>query len=209
MSGEGEGQNQGDGSGRDDQSGASGGEPRDDEGLKRALAAERRRAKEAEKAAEDARREAEELRQQAMSDEERKLEDARRDGMRQAKESSKALEQENLRLRVALDMGLPGRLVDRLRGSTQEEIEADAKELMDLMGIKPKAQGDGGGGNSSGDDGKSGRLDTGGGRRDGEPAKVGSISETRERFRKEREAQQSQQVDPFKGWGPMAGGKIS
>lgn len=40
---------------------------------------------------------------------------------------------ENLRLRVAIDKKLPAELVDRLRGSTKEEIEADADELMKLV----------------------------------------------------------------------------
>lgn len=42
---------------------------------------------------------------------------------------------ENLRLRVAIDKQLPSELVDRLRGSTKEELEADADQLLQL--VKP------------------------------------------------------------------------
>lgn len=57
------------------------------------------------------------------------------------------------RLEVALDKGLPKTLADRLRGSTREEMEADADELLKLVNDnKPKtpkpdpSQGHGGGG---------------------------------------------------------------
>ncbi|MBA2504818.1 MAG: DUF4355 domain-containing protein [Thermoleophilaceae bacterium] len=49
---------------------------------------------------------------------------------------------ENLRLRVATSKGLPADLVDRLRGSTQEEMEADADQLLEL--VKPTPSLDGG-----------------------------------------------------------------
>lgn len=44
---------------------------------------------------------------------------------------------ENLRLRIALVKQLPSELVDRLRGSTEDEIKADADELLKL--VKPAA----------------------------------------------------------------------
>ena len=47
-----------------------------------------------------------------------------------------ALEAENLRLRVAVKHGLPENLAKRLSGSTEEELLADAEELLDLMGGK-------------------------------------------------------------------------
>lgn len=50
---------------------------------------------------------------------------------------------ENLRLRVALDKSLPADLVDRLRGDTREEIEADADKLLEL--VKPAPSGFDGG----------------------------------------------------------------
>lgn len=40
---------------------------------------------------------------------------------------------ENLRLRVALDKQIPADLIDRLRGDTQEELEADADKLLSLV----------------------------------------------------------------------------
>lgn len=57
------------------------------------------------------------------------------------------------RLEVALDKGLPKALAARLQGSTREELEADADELLKLVGeqkpASPKpdpSQGHGGGG---------------------------------------------------------------
>jgi hypothetical protein len=44
------------------------------------------------------------------------------------------LEAENLRLNVALEKGLPKSLAVRLQGSTKEEVEADAEELVKLVG---------------------------------------------------------------------------
>ena len=41
--------------------------------------------------------------------------------------------QENLRLRVAVTKKLPDELVDRLRGSTKEEMEEDADRLLALL----------------------------------------------------------------------------
>lgn len=41
-----------------------------------------------------------------------------------------------LRLEIALKHGLPEALVKRLTGTTEEEILADAQELMDLFGSK-------------------------------------------------------------------------
>lgn len=41
-----------------------------------------------------------------------------------------------LRLEIALKHGLPEALVKRLSGTTEEEILADAQELMDLFGSK-------------------------------------------------------------------------
>lgn len=47
--------------------------------------------------------------------------------------------QEALRLRVALDTGVPAHLADRLVGATREDLEADAKTLLDLIGKPPRA----------------------------------------------------------------------
>lgn len=45
-----------------------------------------------------------------------------------------ALEAENLRLRVAVKHGLPESLVKRLSGDTEEELLADAEELLGMFG---------------------------------------------------------------------------
>lgn len=53
--------------------------------------------------------------------------------------------QENLRLRVALDKKLPPELVDRLKGGTKEEMEADADSLLELVGQQQPPPNFGGG----------------------------------------------------------------
>jgi hypothetical protein len=52
---------------------------------------------------------------------------------------------ENLRLRVAIDKKLPVELVDRLQGSTKEEIETDAENLLKLVKSNGGASGGGSG----------------------------------------------------------------
>lgn len=47
-----------------------------------------------------------------------------------------ALEAENLRLRIGVKHGLPESIVKRLSGTTEEELLADAEELMELLGGK-------------------------------------------------------------------------
>lgn len=49
-----------------------------------------------------------------------------------------ALEAENLRIRIGARHGLPDELIDRLRGSTEDEILADAEKLLALVSV-PKA----------------------------------------------------------------------
>jgi hypothetical protein len=56
----------------------------------------------------------------------------------QAIAEMKALQLRSLRRDVAIDVGLPNALTDRLIGETREEIEADAKQLMKTL-PKPKA----------------------------------------------------------------------
>lgn len=48
-------------------------------------------------------------------------------------DDNKGLKGENLRLRVALDKQLPVDLIDRLRGDSQEDLEADADKLLELV----------------------------------------------------------------------------
>lgn len=45
----------------------------------------------------------------------------------------KALEAENLRIRIGARHGLPDTLIDRLKGDTEEEILADAEKLLELV----------------------------------------------------------------------------
>ncbi len=45
-----------------------------------------------------------------------------------------ALQSENARLRVAIEKNLPADLVDRLKGTTVEELSADADKLLSLIG---------------------------------------------------------------------------
>lgn len=45
----------------------------------------------------------------------------------------KALEAENLRIRIGARHGLPDELIDRLKGDTEEEILADAEKLLALV----------------------------------------------------------------------------
>lgn len=53
-----------------------------------------------------------------------------------------ALEADNLRLRIGLKHGLHADLIDRLQGSTEEELLEDAEKLLDLFGgaKKPPTQ---------------------------------------------------------------------
>ena len=70
-----------------------------------------------------------------------------RDTFKTTAESAAA---ENLRLRVALAKGLPSELIDRLRGSNKEELEADADELLKLVKPQGHTSFDGGKGRESG-----------------------------------------------------------
>ena len=52
---------------------------------------------------------------------------------------AKVKETENLRLRVATKKGLPADLIDRLKGETEQELEADAEKLLEF--VKPGSPG--------------------------------------------------------------------
>jgi hypothetical protein len=73
-------------------------------------------------------------------------------GADQHSERIKALEAENLRIRIGARHGLPDELIDRLRGDTEDEILADAEKLLGLVAAKvpptqrPKERPGGGGG---------------------------------------------------------------
>lgn len=51
------------------------------------------------------------------------------------------LQQENARLRVAMEKKLDASLIDRLRGSTREELETDADKLLELFSPTPQLDG--------------------------------------------------------------------
>lgn len=105
------------------------GDPADlGDGGKKALDAERKRAAAAEKSAKSLQAQLDEIKQANLSE----LEKAQK----AAAESTARLaeyEQTTLRQRVALAEGMPADLVDRLRGTTEEEYTADAKALMALV----------------------------------------------------------------------------
>jgi hypothetical protein len=54
----------------------------------------------------------------------------------QAEGQLPTLQQENARLRVALEVGLDADLMDRLRGNTVEELKADAEQLKGRFGAR-------------------------------------------------------------------------
>lgn len=58
-------------------------------------------------------------------------------GADESAERLQALEAENLRMKVGMQAGLPQQLVDRLRGSNEEEMLADAQALLELVAPKP------------------------------------------------------------------------
>lgn len=65
------------------------------------------------------------------------------DRAKQLEDKATKAESEVLRLRVALSKKVPAELIDRLRGDTQEALEADADELLKL--VTPDATGFDGG----------------------------------------------------------------
>lgn len=74
--------------------------------------------------------------QQRLADKLTKAEKAREEAERRAAEAGVEL----LRTRIAADTGLPSPLAVRLRGASEEEIRADAAELLAAMGTAPAAE---------------------------------------------------------------------
>lgn len=62
----------------------------------------------------------------------------------EAKTAADRAAAENLRLRVALDKNLPPELIDRLRGDSVDELEADAEQLLALVKPREVTEFDGG-----------------------------------------------------------------
>lgn len=109
-------------------------EPKLGDGGQAALKAERRARAEAERARREAEAELQKLRDKDLSEQER----LQRDAAAAAQRADQA-EAEAARLRVAITVGLPADLVDRLRGDTPEELEADAKFLKEKFGTPAPA----------------------------------------------------------------------
>ncbi|MFD9442166.1 hypothetical protein [Streptomyces sp. NPDC060001] len=92
-----------------------------------------------------------------------------------------SLTDENARLKVALDKGLTLAQAERLRGSTTEELEADADELKALFG----GSGDGQGSGTPG-----GGTPRSGGNRGGDVGNTSTITSGAERYRARHGKQQ-------------------
>lgn len=107
--------------------------------VKNALDAERKSAREATKRAEAAEAQVREFEDKNKTEAEKltaKVEKLTGDKV--------TLEAENIRLRVAIVKKLPAELIDRLKGSNLEEIEADADELLKLVKTDTATSFDGG-----------------------------------------------------------------
>lgn len=82
---------------------------------------------------------------QRLEADEKKRQEAELSELEKANKKAAELEAENRKLRtdslkaqIAAKVGLPGALASRLQGETPEEIEADAKEILDTL-PKPAA----------------------------------------------------------------------
>ncbi len=95
------------------------------ESVKLILAKERKAARDAEKA-----RKAAEARAKQYEDRDKTEAQKLEERATAAEGRIGPLEQENTRLRVALEKGLPVDLIDRLRGNTAEELATDADVLL-------------------------------------------------------------------------------
>lgn len=97
----------------------------------KALEAFKKRARQAEAEAKELANKVKEYEERDLSEQERLAKAAE-----EAKAEAKRVEGENLRLKVALEKNLPSELIDRLKGDSVEELEADADHLLTL--VKPK-----------------------------------------------------------------------
>jgi hypothetical protein len=96
--------------------------------VKRALMAEREAAKKARQRAEELAARVKEYEDRDKSDQERQAE-----RVAELEASLTPLQAENLRLKVAMEKGLPAELIKRLEGEDREALEADADELLALV----------------------------------------------------------------------------
>ena len=95
------------------------------EGGKKALSAEREARKAAEKTAAELKAKLDEIEQANLSD----LEKAQQ-AAKAATDRLAEIEATSLRQKVAIEKGVPAKWVDRLRGSTEEELSADADQIL-------------------------------------------------------------------------------
>ena len=97
----------------------------------KALEAFKARARKAESEAKELAARVKEYEERDLSEQERLAKAAE-----EAKVAAESAEAENLRLRIAVEKGLPLDLADRMVGKTREELEADADQLAGF--IKPR-----------------------------------------------------------------------
>ncbi|MEU4967782.1 hypothetical protein [Streptomyces smyrnaeus] len=110
---------------------------RDDlgEGGKKALSEERAAKRQAQRAATAAQKQLEELTAKLQEYEDAKKSDLDKLSERatSAEQRAETAQAELMRYRVARDKKIPAEWVDRLRGSTQEDLEADADSLLEAL----------------------------------------------------------------------------
>ena len=110
--------------------------PEDTAGLKSALETERAERKEAQK---EAKRAADlEKRLKEYEDRDKSEQEKVAERLAAAEKAAQDAESRYLRTKVALEKGLPATLANRLQGSTEEEMAADADELLVVVGTPKK-----------------------------------------------------------------------
>lgn len=112
------------------------------EGGQKALAAERKARAAAEKTATSTAKERDKLAARLQELEDRDKTEAQKlaDAKTAAEQEAASAKQELLRYRVAAAKKLPASLAARLQGSTEEEMAADADQLLEVLGAQQQAQ---------------------------------------------------------------------
>jgi len=121
---------------------AAGGDEPLGEGGKKALAAERKLRERAEKVAATHQQKLAELQQRLQEFEDRDKTEAQKLAERAAaaEKQAETAQAELMRYRVAAEKKLPAELAARLRGSTPEEMAADAEELLLFLNAQQQRQ---------------------------------------------------------------------
>ncbi|GGM04807.1 hypothetical protein GCM10010099_21150 [Streptomyces cinereus] len=116
------------------------------EGGQKALAAERKAKTAAEKQAKAAEKQLGELQKRLQEFEDRDKTEAQKlaEAKTAAESEAATAKQELMRYRVAAEKKLPAELAARLRGSTEEEMAADADSLLEVLGQRQTPSYDGG-----------------------------------------------------------------